>query len=109
VNQGQGAAKGDVVVAVFNTDGTKLLAGATLPVFTLQPGRSIDVGTGYEITENQTLLLIVDPNGEIAETDDTNNRVTVAVSVGNPEATRSAVPFETPIDPADQTVKTPAP
>jgi len=111
VNQGQGVAKGDLVVAVFNADATKLLAGETLRSFTLPPGRSIDVGTGYEVTENETLLLIVDPSGEIAESDDTNNRVTVAVSVSSPgpEATRSAVPFETPIGPADQSVNTPAP
>jgi len=109
VNQGQGTAKGDLVVAVFNADATKLLAGATLPNFALQPGRSIDVGTGYEVTENQTLLLIVDPNGDIKETDDTNNRVTVAVSVGNPEATRSAVPFETPASPTVPPADTPEP
>ncbi len=96
VNQGQGDAKGDLVVAVFNADGTKLLAGATLPAFVLQAGRSIDVGTGYAVSGNETLLLIVDPNGDLQETDDTNNRVTVAVSTGEPEATRSAVPFETP-------------
>ena len=28
--------KGDIVVAVFNADGTQLLGGATLPAFTLR-------------------------------------------------------------------------
>lgn len=83
INQGKGDATGDIVVAVFNQDGTKLLGGATLPGFALNSGRSIDIGTGYEVTQNQTLLLIVDPNGEIPETDDTNNRALVAVVVGN--------------------------
>jgi hypothetical protein len=101
VNQGQGDAVGDIVVAVFNPDGTKLLGGATLPNFTLKPGRSIDIGTGYEVTQSQTLLLIVDPNGDIAETDDTNNRATVAIAVGNPSPT-DATPAETP--PPDATV-----
>jgi len=87
INQGKGDATGDIVVAVFNQDGTKLLGGATLPGFTLKAGRSIDIGTGYEVTQSQTLLLIVDPNGEIAETDDTNNRALIAVSVGNPPST----------------------
>jgi hypothetical protein len=100
VNQGQGDATGNIVVAVFNTDGTQLLGGATLPDFTLKPGRSIDIGTGYEVATNQTLLLIVDPNGDIAETDDTNNRATVAIAVGNPTPT-DATPVDTP--PPDET------
>jgi subtilase family serine protease len=109
VNQGTGTAKGDLVVAVFNVDGTKLLAGATLPAFSLEPGRSIDIGTGYEITKSVTLLLIVDPNGDIAETDDTNNRATVAVATGNPEPSSSALPFETPPTAAPPPVETPVP
>jgi hypothetical protein len=95
VNQGQGDAVGDLVVAVFNADGTALLAGATLPAFTLGGGLSIDVGTGLAVTENQTLLLIVDPNGTIEETDNTNNRITVAIAVGNPPP--PPPPIETPI------------
>jgi hypothetical protein len=83
VNQGKGDMKGDLVVAVFNADGTKLLGGATLPRFTLAAGRSIDIGTGYAVTEDQSLLLVVDPNGEIAESDDTNNRITIAVAVSD--------------------------
>ena len=83
INQGKGDMKGDLVVAVFNPDATKLLGGATLPKFTLAAGRSIDIGTGYVVTEDQSLLLVVDPNGEIAETDDTNNRITVAIAVGD--------------------------
>ncbi|MDP9236488.1 MAG: SH3 domain-containing protein [Chloroflexota bacterium] len=111
VNEGKGEAKGDLVVAVFNADRTKLLGGATIPAFTLAPGRSIDIGTGYEITKDITLLLIVDPNGSIAETDDTNNQITVKVATGNPDSTRTLVPFETPATepPAPETEVTPAP
>jgi uncharacterized protein YraI len=93
VNQGKGDATGDLVVAVFNADGTKLLGGATLPAFTLRAGRSIDIPTGFEVTKNETLLLIVDPNGDIAETDDTNNRATVAISTGNPDTSQTQLPF----------------
>lgn len=102
VNQGKGVARGDLVVGVFTSDGQRLLAGATLPDFKLEPGRSIDVGTGYVVTENQTLLLIVDPNGTIKETDETNNRTTVSISVGGDVATPTseipteAAPTETP-------------
>jgi CARDB protein len=85
VNQGSGIAEGDFVVAIFNVDGSELLGGATLNGFSLGAGLSIDVGTGYEVTNNQTLLLIVDPNGEIEESDNTNNQITVSVSVGAAE------------------------
>ena len=87
VNQGKGEMKGDLVVAVFNSDGTKLLGGATLPHFTLAPGRSIDIGTGYVVSEDQSLFLVVDPNGTIAETNDNNNNRTVAIAVGEPSKT----------------------
>ena len=80
VNQGTGAAHGDLVVAVFTADGTKLIGGATIPGFTLEAGRSIDVGTGVAVAGSQTLLIIVDPNGDIPETDDTNNRALIAVA-----------------------------
>jgi uncharacterized protein YraI len=96
INQGKGDMKGDLVVAVFNVDSTKLLGGATLPKFTLAAGRSIDIGTGYAVTEDQTLVLVVDPNGEIAETDDTNNRITIAVAVSD----ATPLPGSTPDIPA---------
>ena len=85
VNQGTGIAEGDFVVAIFDVDGTELLGGATLNGFSLGAGMSIDIGTGYEVTKNQTLLLIVDPNGEIEESDNTNNQITVSITVGDGE------------------------
>ncbi|HEY8172763.1 MAG TPA: SH3 domain-containing protein [Dehalococcoidia bacterium] len=97
VNQGSGDMSGDLVVAIFNVDRSALLGGATLPGFVLEAGRSIDVGTGFDVTTSQQLLLVVDPNGEIEETDNTNNSITVAVSVGD-EAT-PPLPFETPLTP----------
>lgn len=83
INQGKGDMHGDLVVAVFNRDGTKLLGGATLPKFTLAAARSIDLATGYVVAEDQSLLLVVDPNGDIAETDHTNNRIIVSIALGN--------------------------
>ncbi len=85
VNQGTGIAAGDFVVAIFDPDGAELLGGATLNGFSLGAGLSIDIGTGYDVTTSQTLLLIVDPNGEIEESDNTNNQITVSISVGDPE------------------------
>jgi hypothetical protein len=81
VNQGTGIATGDFVVAIFDVDGTALLGGATLPGFSLGPGLSIDIGTGYAVTESQSLLLIVDPNSEIEESDNTNNQISVSITV----------------------------
>jgi hypothetical protein len=101
VNQGTGAFTGDLVVAIFNPDGTALLGGATLPGFTLEPGLSIDVGTGFMVTSDMTLLLVVDPNGEIEEADNTNNQVVISVATGNPPPPGE----EPPIDP--QSMRTP--
>jgi hypothetical protein len=104
VNQGTGPATGDLVVAVFNPDGTALLGGATVPGFTLDAGLSINVGTGFDITENVTLLLVVDPNGDIEEADNTNNQIVVSIAVGNPPAEPPG-DGEPPIDP--QSLRTP--
>lgn len=87
VNQGKGEMKGDLVVAVFNGDGDKLLGGATLPKFTLAAGRSIDIGTGFVVNEDQSLFLVVDPNGTITETNDNNNNRTVSIALGQPVST----------------------
>ena len=92
VNQGTGIAEGDFVVAIFDVDGTTLLGGATLGGFSLGPGLSIDVTTGYEITENQSLLVIIDPNSEIEESDNTNNQISLSIAVGDEE------PPEDPIE-----------
>jgi hypothetical protein len=95
VNQGPGDFVGDLVVAVFNFDGTLLIGGATVPGFTLASGTSISVGTGYEVAQDQTLTLIVDPNGDTEEIDNTNNRVTISVAM-EVQPTQEPVPFETP-------------
>jgi hypothetical protein len=94
VNQGTGPMTGDLVVAIFNADGTALLGGATLPGFTLEAGLSIDVGTGYQVIDNVTLLLVVDPNGDIEETDNTNNQIVVAIATGNPPPPVEESPVE---------------
>ncbi len=94
-NIGSGAMEGDLVVAGFNPDQTALLGGATVPAFTLPAGRSIDVGTGYEVVGTESLLLIVDPNGDIEESDNTNNQITIALSVE--EEPTPPLPFETPL------------
>ncbi len=94
VNQGTGPAVGDLVVAVFSPDRSRLIGGVTLPATTIEAGRSLDVGTGIAVVGAQTLLVIVDPNGTIAETDDTNNQALIGVSA--PEeptaAAQDAVP-----------------
>lgn len=96
VNQGSGDATGDLVVAVFNADGTALLAGATLPSFTLPAGRSIDVGTGYQVTSDQTLMVVVDPNGDIEESENLNNQITISIVVGIPPSPDPFAPTEPP-------------
>ncbi len=95
INQGKGAAHGDIVVAVFNEDQTKLLGGTTLPNFTLEAGRSIDVDTGLAVVGSQKLLVIVNPTGAIDETNHLNNRTIIAVDASEPTAT-APVPAATP-------------
>ncbi len=97
MNQGTGDAIGDIVVAVLDADGTVFLGGATLPNFTLPAGRSIDIGTGYTVSGSQTLLLIVDPGGILEESDNFNNRITIAIATGEPP-TEDPFATETPTE-----------
>jgi hypothetical protein len=101
INQGPGDFVGDLVVGIFDVDGTSLLGGATLPGFTLPSGNAIDVATGYQVLFDQTLLLIVDPNGAIDEIENANNSVSVAISIGVPpvQDTPTPLPVDTPIPP----------
>ena len=100
VNQGTGGATGDLVVAVFNQDQTAIIGGTTLPGFTLAAGKSIDVGTGIEVSQDQTVLVIVDPNGTIAESDDTNNRALIRIAAsGAPTPGGPPTPTLTPAGP----------
>jgi hypothetical protein len=96
VNQGTGIAEGDFVVAIFDIDGTTLLGGATLGGFSLGPGLSIDVATGYAVSESQSLLVIIDPNSEIEESDNTNNQISLSISVGDEAPTEEPPPDEIP-------------
>ena len=68
---------GDLVVAVFNRDSTKLVGGVTLPKITLTAGRSVEVATSYLVESDQTVVLAVDPGELIAESNHSNNRTTV--------------------------------
>lgn len=99
VNQGTGDAMGDIVVAVFNADGTALVGGATLPNFSLPAGRSIDIATGYTVDGSQSLLLIVDPNGTMEESDNLNNRITVSIETGAPPPEDPFAATPTPVIP----------
>lgn len=103
INQGAGDFVGDLVVAIFDVDGTSLLGGATLPGFTLPAGNAIDVGTGYQVTVDQTLLLIVDPNGDIEEVENANNSISVAIAIGVPPTpdTPTPLPGEPPPPPPE--------
>jgi hypothetical protein len=91
-NQGLGPlTSATVAVSVFDLAGTALLGSGSAGPLTLTPGASIDVKTNYAIPASPTqLLIIVDPQGTIAETDDTNNRLSVAIGGGGPTPTQRA-------------------
>jgi hypothetical protein len=94
-NQGAGALAATAIeVGVFDTPGGDLLNSTTSAVQALAAGASIDIRTGYlPFGGPDQVLVIVDPNGKIAESDDTNNRLTVTLSpVETPAATKTPHP-----------------
>jgi hypothetical protein len=94
-NQGAGALAATAIeVAVFNTSGVDPLNSTTSAVQALAAGASIDIRTGYlPFGGPDQVLVIVDPNGKIAESDDTNNRLAVTLSpVETPAATKTPHP-----------------
>ena len=94
-NQGTGALAATAIeVGVFNTPGVDPLNSTTSAVQALAAGASIDIRTGYlPFGGPDQVLVIVDPNGKIAESDDTNNRLTVTLSpVETPAATKTPHP-----------------
>jgi hypothetical protein len=96
-NQGGGELKQRVIqIGVFDARDSRLLRTVNSGPFTLVPGQSIDVPTGYDIRGGPArLLVIVDPQGQIEESDDTNNRLIFTVMVTTPTST--SVPTATPI------------
>jgi len=94
-NQGTGALTATAIdVAVFDAEGADLFNSTTSVVQTLNAGASIDIRTGYlPFAGPDQVLAIVDPNGKIAESDDTNNRLTITLSpVETPAATKTPHP-----------------
>jgi hypothetical protein len=92
-----------VAVSVFDLAGTGLLGSGSAGPLTLTPGASIDVKTNYAIPAGPVqLLVIVDPQGTIPETDDTNNRLSVAIGGGGPTPTQ-----RTTQQPTQQPTQTP--
>jgi hypothetical protein len=73
---GTGDVRGDLVVAVFDLPQTTVLGGFTLPGAALAAGQSVDVDTGYAMA-GQAVVVVVNPNDTIAESDPTNNRLVV--------------------------------
>ena len=94
-NQGSGELPATAIeVAVYDTAGAQQLDSTTLAVEALAAGASIDVKTGYvPFGGPDEVLVIVDPNGKISESDDTNNRLIVTFSSGStPTATEIPYP-----------------
>lgn len=81
-NQGKGTVGNQAIeVAVFDAQGQVLLADVSAGLATLSPGQSIDVNTGFTCTiQAQKVLVVVDVNGLIDETDNTNNQLVTALA-----------------------------
>jgi hypothetical protein len=94
-NQGTGVLPSTTIdVAVYDTLGETELNTTTAAVQTLNPGTSIDIRTGYlPFGGPPQVLVIVDRDGKIAESDDTNNRLTITVGpIETPEPTKTPHP-----------------
>jgi uncharacterized protein YraI len=91
-NQGTGTLAASAIdVGVYDTNGTNLLDSTTSAPLNLSPGASIDIKTGYiAVGTPPPVLVIIDPNGKIAESDDTNNRLVVTFSNATPTTTPEA-------------------
>jgi len=91
-NQGPGPlTSATVAVSVFDLAGTGLLGSGSAGPLTLTPGASIDIKTNYAIPAAPVhLVIIVDPQGTIPETDDTNNRLNIAISGGGAPPTQQS-------------------
>lgn len=109
LNQGGGELTQRVLqIGVFDARDSRLLRTVNSGPYTMAPGESIDVPTGYDIRGGPPrLLVIVDPQGVIEEADDTNNRLIFNVTVTSPTATPmptgtppSGLPTATPTSPA---------
>jgi hypothetical protein len=87
-NQGAGALSDAVFdVTISDASDTQLLYSLTTGPHELPPGTSIDIKTDYSVPSGLSQLLIeVDSAGAIEESDDSNNRFTIAVSSGASES-----------------------
>ena len=89
-------------MGIFDVSGSPLLNSTSASVQSLAAGASVDVRTGFATFGGPAqVLVIVDPNGKVNESDDTNNRLTVTLSshsTATPEATTTptANPSKTP-------------
>jgi hypothetical protein len=83
-NQGAGPLADAVVdVTIFDASSEELLYSLTTGPHSLQAGGSIDVKTDFAVPSGLSQLMIeVDSAGAIEESDDSNNRFSIAISAG---------------------------
>lgn len=108
VNQGRGAVENQRLdVGVFDSQGQTLLHYTTVGMQSLAPGASIDINTGFTCAiREQEVLVVVDVDGRIDETDNTNNQLLVTIR----PCFRAPMPTLTPsLTPAPSVTPEPAP
>jgi SH3-like domain-containing protein len=108
-NQGTGLVQNQAIeVSVLDSQGQTVLGAASVALETLAAGQSIDVNTGFTCSiQERQVLLVVDLNGLVDETDNTNNQlVTTLAPCWHPPP-----PTLTPPGPSTETsdAETPAP
>ena len=91
-NQGRGTLPASPIeVAVFDSSGSTRLNSTISSPQALNPGASIDIRTGFSTLGAGQVVVIVDPNGKIPESDNTNNSLTVTLGPV-PTATTTSTP-----------------
>ncbi len=102
-NQGSGVLQASPIgVSVFDRTGMTLLNGTISAPTALNPGASIDIRTGFSTLGASEVLVVVDPGGNIKESDDTNNNMVVTLGpVETPSATKTPKKTPTPENPLE--------
>ncbi len=102
VNQGKGTVENEPLdVGVFDSQGQTLLQRTSAGLQSLAPGASIDISTGFTCTTHeQEVLIVVDVDGRIDETDNTNNQAIVTVRPCPGVSIPTVTPSMTPASPA---------
>ena len=73
-----------IEVGIFDSSLSQSLAEASAGPLSLAPGESVDISTGFQVTdsESQRVVVVVDPQGKLGEGDYSNNSLVFVLGGG---------------------------